>query len=199
MPFAEQHRDEALLIELRRVAELEPSIPLTQRMFARHSQMVSTITLLRRFGTWREVLSRAGLADRYGGRVVTAKMRTRRSSKLRDDEILAELRHVASLAGRSYVTRNDITRRSDLVGLGVIATRFGSFAAAVEAAGLSQSPMANRWTELDYLDNLRAVAAHLDREPIQEDMNRPPSRITGDSYRHRFGSWTAAIQAAQRN
>jgi Homing endonuclease associated repeat len=63
-------------------------------------------------------------------------------------------------------------------------------------AGLRQSPMADRRTDQDYLDNLRVVAAHVGREPIPEDMNRPPSRITSGSYRYRFGSWEAAVAAA---
>lgn len=159
--------------------------------------MVSTVTILRRFGSWRAALNRAGLADRYGGRVVSAKMRSRRSKALSDHEILAELRHVAKVVGSGYLTRDDVTRRSDLIGLGVVIGRFGSFAAAVAAAGLKQSSMANRWTEQDYVDNLRAVAAHLNRTPIQEDMNRPPSKITGDSYRHKFKSWETALGAAR--
>lgn len=197
MPFSQQYGDEELLDELRRVAEIEPAQFLTQRVFAHHSTMVSTVTMLRRFGSWRDALKRAGLADRYGGRVVSAKMRTRRSSALTDHEVLAELRRVAKVVGSGYLTRNDVTRQSDLIGLGVVTSRFGSFAAAVAAAGLEQSSMANRWTEQDYIDNLRTVAAHLDRTPIQEDMNRPPSKITGDSYRHKFKSWETALGAAR--
>lgn len=167
--------------------------PLTQQEFA-NSSRVSHLTLLRRFGSWRQALEAASLGDRYSGRTVSAKMRSRRSRALTDHEILAEMRRVADVVGRGgVVTRDDITQRSDVLGLGIVMRRFGTFAAAVKAAGLQQSPMANRWTEEDYRDNLRMVAAHLGRDPIQEDMNRPPSKITGDSYRHRFGSWGAAL------
>jgi hypothetical protein len=108
--------------------------------------MVSTVTLLRRFGSWRGALERAGLADRYGGRVVSPKMRSRRARDLSEKEILVELRRVAAAVGGGFGTRNDITRRSDLTGHGVVTSRFGSFASAVAAAGLKQSPMANRWS-----------------------------------------------------
>jgi hypothetical protein len=47
-------------------------------------------------------------------------------------------------------------------------------AAALEAAGLAQSSMANRLTQEELLDNLQKVAAEVGREPILEDMNRPP-------------------------
>lgn len=56
--------------------------------------------------------------------------------------------------------------------------------------------MANRWAEQDYLYNLRAITAYVERQPILEDMNRPPSEITSGSYLHRFGSWQAAVTAA---
>lgn len=72
-------------------------------------------------------------------------MRSRRSHALSDDEILAEMRRVADVVGRGgVVTRDDITQRSGVLGLGTVVRRFGSFAAAVEAAGLTQSRMANR-------------------------------------------------------
>jgi Homing endonuclease associated repeat len=103
------------------------------------------------------------------------------------------------VAGQGAVVRLRIVvdvDNSERLSANILLTRFGSFAAAVEAAGLKQSPMANRWSEQDYLDNLRAVAAHVGREPIQEDLNRPPSRITGGSYLYRFGSWEAALAAS---
>ena len=87
---------------------------------------------------------------------------------------------------------------SSTLGARVFLSRFGSFNAALAAAGLQHSPLANRWTDQDYIDNLQAVWEHLGRRPIQWDMSRPPSRITGESYRNRFGSWENALAAAER-
>ena len=56
--------------------------------------------------------------------------------------------------------------------------RFGSFPAALAAAGLRHAPHANTWTEEDYLQNLRQVWAHYGRAPTAAEMGRPPSRIS---------------------
>jgi Homing endonuclease associated repeat len=122
-------------------------------------------------------------------------MRRQPTRALSNEALLEELRRLAASKGSAVVTAADVDA-SERLAANVLLTRFGSFAAAVEAAGLKQSPMANWWTARDYLDNLRAVAEHVQREPILDDMNRPPSRITSGSYLYRFGSWENAIAAA---
>ena len=113
-----------------------------------------------------------------------------------DEEIVAELQRVAAVLGTTTLTQADVLKHSPMLGAKVLRSRFGSFTAALAAAGLRQSPMANRWTDQEYVDNLRLVWSHLGRAPIRADMNRPPSRITGDSYRNKFGSWEKALAAA---
>ncbi len=92
MPFTQAHDDEELLREVGRVVARIQSGPVTQRHFKELSSMVSPATLLRRSAHWQDVLARAGHPDRYGGRVVSAKMRAQRSRTLTDTEIIAELR-----------------------------------------------------------------------------------------------------------
>ena len=58
---------------------------------------------------------------------------------------------------------------------------------------LSHAPHANRWTEEDHLENLRHVWEHHSRAPTAEQMGHPPSRISADSYKLRFGSWRQAL------
>ena len=48
---------------------------VTQHHFTDLSTMASIPTLLRRFGHWRDVLARAGLGERYGGRTVSLKLK----------------------------------------------------------------------------------------------------------------------------
>jgi len=52
---------------------------------------------------------------------------------------------------------DDVRSHSETLGSKVLLKRFGSFPAALAAAGLNHSRMANRWTEDDYLENLRQV------------------------------------------
>ena len=120
-------------------------------------------------------------------------MRSQRSRTLTDSEIIAELQRVAAAAGTTTLVLDDVRSHSEILGAKVLLRRFGSFPAALAAAGLSHAPHANRWTEEDHLENLRRVWAHYGRAPTVTEMSLPPSRITATSYRHRFGSWPHAL------
>lgn len=71
MDFLTEYTDEALLEELRRVSAALGEQPLTQVAFTRASRKVHAQTLIRRFGTWKETLVRAGLDHRFLSRVHT--------------------------------------------------------------------------------------------------------------------------------
>jgi 4-amino-4-deoxy-L-arabinose transferase-like glycosyltransferase len=47
-----------------------------------------------------------------------------------------------------------------LLGERVVWSRFGSWRATVAAAVLELSPMANRWSEQDYFDNMLVLYHH---------------------------------------
>ena len=163
MPFVQAHDDEELLEEVRRVVAQVRSGPVTQAHFEQMSSMTSTMTLLRRFGPWSGVFARAGHADRYSGRTVSAKMRSQRSRTLTDTEIIAELQRVAVAAGTTTLVLDVVRSHSETLGAKVLLKRFGSFPAALSAAGLSHAPHANRWTEETSkgLDRAVIVAAAL--------------------------------------
>jgi len=108
-------------------------------------------------------------------------------------EIIAELQRVAAVVGTTTLVQGDVRQHSDILGMNVLRNRFGSFADALAAAGLHHSRMANRWTEDDYLDNLRRVWAHYGRAPTTQEMRLPPSNIAAEGYKRRFGSWQHAL------
>ena len=133
VPFVPAYDDEDLLAELRRVAAVLPEGPITERQLADRTG-VSVHTMLRRFGSWHEVLVRAGLGDRYSGRSVSPKMRSQCSRTLTDAEIIAELQRVAAAAGSTTLVQGDVWRHSTILGMNVLRNRFGSFADALAAA-----------------------------------------------------------------
>lgn len=186
--------DNSLLTEVRRVLGLLPPGPVTRSAFDEISR-VATSTLIRRFGSWRDVLARVDAVDRYGGRQVTEKMRDQTARGMDADEVIAELRRVAAVAGRNWVTREDVRAHSTILGDRIFAARFGSWNAAVAAAGLEVSPMGRRWTEEDYFENLLQVWTHHGRPPTYAEMNSPPSLITNGAYAAKFGSWGLAKEA----
>lgn len=183
--------DEALLNELRRVALLLPDGPLTRTAFDAKSRVHST-TLLRRFGGWEQALERAELVGRYGGQRVSAKMRDQRARAASADDMIQELQRVATIVGRSTITRAELLQHAELIGERAIINRFGSWKAALESAGLELSAMGRRWSDEDYFENLLEVWTHHARAPSYAQMNEPPSRITNGAYAAKFGSWGKA-------
>src|ERR1035441_10086621 len=69
--FLTEYTDEALLDELRRISVVLGEHPLTQVAFTKASGRVHAQTLIRRFGTWKETLAKAGLEHRFLTRIHT--------------------------------------------------------------------------------------------------------------------------------
>ena len=111
-----------------------------------------------------------------------------------DAQLLAELERVARRAGATEVTKAHVRKHSAIMGTRILETRFGSFAAALAAAGLQSSHMTRRYTEVDLAHNFRAVAQRLGRTPRVSDMNRPPSTITPKTYTYRYGPWAVVVE-----
>lgn len=186
--------EDSLVAELRRVASLLPEGPLTRSAFDRVARVDSS-TVLRRLGDWREALTRAGLADRYSGRVVSETMRSQPAKGLSDEELLDELRRVAAKLGTRTLTREALRANSNGINDAAIARRFGSWSEGLRRAGLDLSPLGRRWSEEDYFENLLAVWTHYGRPPRYAEMNLPPSKITAGAYEKRFGTWGRAKAA----
>jgi hypothetical protein len=190
--FIRRHSDEQLLAELRRVAAAVPGV-LTKALFDQHSQRATSATIFRRFGSWRPALTAAGLGDRSAHRTVTPRPGRLRSPHLTDELLIAELQKVADRVGSGTITMANVRKHSEVMGVQVLVSRFGSFGAACAAAGLQPAKRANRWTDEDFATNFRLVERHLGRTPIRADMDRPPSTISSGSYVYRYGSWQAAV------
>jgi len=179
--------------EIQRVADVLGTAPLKKRDFDNESKVHST-TVIRRFGSWRAGLEAAGLEKLYGGGNVTDKMRTQQGRDLSDDDLLAELRRIAQDLGRSDLTINDINNHS-IVGKGIFRKRFGKTRIAMERAGLIVRPQGRRYTDDECFENLFAVWTHYGRQPSFSGINRPPSRVGGEAYIGRFGTWVKALRA----
>lgn len=183
--------DESLMIELRRVAKLIPEQVITQPRYKRHGR-ASVSVFVRRFGGWQQALDRAGLGDRYSGVPVSEKMLDQRTRGLSPDDVLVELKRIAELIGTTVLRREDILAHSDMLGQKMINSRFGTWKAALEAAGLTISPKGRRWKDDDYFENLLGVWTHYGRVPKSAEMDHQPSRISSGGYIAKFGSWGKA-------
>ncbi|MGO9291270.1 MAG: homing endonuclease associated repeat-containing protein [Polyangia bacterium] len=138
MPFEfdrlAEYTDDAILGEIRRVAQHVPGEKLSITEFRRHAR-VSTNTIRRRFGSWQMALQSAGLADRAPSspNLTKSAVASRRLSK---EDIVTELRRVADLVGRSTVTIREFQQHS-AIGVGAVRSRFGSWHKGLAEAGLA--------------------------------------------------------------
>lgn len=124
-------------------------------------------------------------------------MRAQLAKTMSDADTLAELVRVADLLQVRCLTTTEFDHESTArVSSSGIERRFGSWADGLRRAGLELSPKGRRWTEDDYFENLLVVWNHYGRPPTYAEIDRPPSRITGNGYAAKFGTWGRAKAAS---
>jgi predicted transcriptional regulator len=156
-----EYSDDAIPAELRRVAALATDQPMTTALFQKYSSVSGKIYNAR-FGTWKDALTAAGLADRWSG--ATATLGTHQSIKMSDLEVLEALKNLARRLGKSELKSSDLKNNVPF-GSETLRARWDTFRAALEAAGLSSSNMGRRYTDKECLENLFTVWTHYGRPP----------------------------------
>lgn len=184
---------EALIAEMRRVAESVPSGPMTRKVFDAHAR-TSASTMIKRFGGWKEALDAAGLISRYSGKSVTARMRHQTGKSVTIQQVIEELQSVASKLGRADLTVEDFNSHSQF-SVSTIRCYFKTWRAALEAAGLKARPTSVRYSDEECFENLLNVWTHYGRPPKYRDMNSAPSAVGGKAYVGRWGTWVKALEA----
>lgn len=171
---------EQLLKEIRRVGEELNKVPSRRDLDQRGRYSASTYE--RRYGSWSEAVEQAGYEPRAS------------DGKIPTEELIEELQRLDAELGKT-------PRQQDMDEYGeyssdTYANRFGSWNAAIEAAGLEpNSRGTDRIPEEKLLDELRRLADELGETPSAEDMAASGEYSTWP-YKDRFGSWTAAVKKA---
>lgn len=187
--------DQEVLDELKRVANTFNEEKITRAVFDRNSE-ISSGTFISRFGGWQNALEKAGLKDRYSGKIITDNMRQPKAKLLSNDDVLFELKRIAKLLNKETITVEDVRTHSNIMSVGVVSRRFGSWTTALEKAGLKVSEMYRpAYSEDDYFENLLVVWTKYGRQPIYREMNVEPSKISAGTYAKHFGNWHKALQA----
>ncbi len=110
-------------------------------------------------------------------------------------ELVRDLRRVARATGQRHVTAQRYAERGTF-GASTLARRFGSWNAALGAAGLE---VTQHWKVPDavLLKNLADVWRKLGRQPAWRDLTKRGgfSKFAGATYKRRFGSWHGALRA----
>ncbi len=114
-----------------------------------------------------------------------------------DEDVVEELRADARRLGRSPTRDEWRERTPGAPGDGAVVSHFGSWNAALRAAGLKPTHDRRRWTREQVLTALRADAERQGRTPTSKQWERRPATRPGyNAVRKHFGSWNAAIEAA---
>lgn len=110
-----------------------------------------------------------------------------------DLDLLDDLRVVAAQLGAVSLPQR-LYRRHGRYSTTAIKSRFGSWNAAVTAAGLTSAGQRDIG-EGELFANLQDVWVALGRQPRKRDMTKPASRYTHHPYVERYGGWLSAVKA----
>lgn len=179
----ESYDDQALLAELRRVAELIRTPKITIGQFTAQAKVHGS-TLQKRFGGWKGALQAAGLGHRFDGS----------SFKKSREEVLEAIKATASKLRTDVLTLQEFEAHTGIDG-GPVRRIFGSWKGALTAAGLGQSTLGKRYTDEECFENMLSVWTHYGRPPQHDEMNRPPSVVGSKAYVRRWGTWRKALAA----
>ena len=172
--------DAVLLSDLRRVARRLDATPSLREM-DEHGEYAPS-TYQSRFGSWNEAVVEAGLTPN-----------SRRRPEYADEELLDALGDLADALDRTPC-RKDM-REEGPHSPTTYATRFGSWRDAVDEAGLSPPQRGTKIACDELVAELASLASSLGRAPTSIEMDESGAFSSSTYYRH-FGSWTAALEAA---
>ncbi|WP_284031708.1 homing endonuclease associated repeat-containing protein [Halobaculum lipolyticum] len=144
---------------------------------------VSGYTVADEFGTWNDGLRAAGLDPQY-------------HADISKSALLTAITTLAEELGHAPRQRTWIERGK--YGLDAVVDRFGTWTAAVEAAGytpISQVHVNGKVPTRTIIESIRSVAENLDRAPTGSEF-REHGAVTPQTVKNRFGSFRAGIRAA---
>jgi hypothetical protein len=179
----EDYSDDAILAELRRVAEATKGQRLTIERFNSLSRVHST-TLRYRFGSWQAALDKAGISEQVAPRFRV----------LVRDEVIQALRYFATENPGVSATRECIAERLG-VDAGSLTRRFGKWKDVLSEVGIPPVPLGRRYTEEECFENILALWTHYGRQPHFNELKHPPSAVGPKAYIRRWGGWRAALSA----
>lgn len=179
----DEYSDDAILAELRRVADSLNGERLTRNRFNSVARVHSS-TVVNHFGSWREALDRAGISE----------LAAPRRRVLSREGVIQALRDFVAEYPDTPVTLNAIAESLG-VDKATISGRFGKWRTLLAEVGLAPAPLGRRYTEEDCFENILALWTHYGRQPHFGELKHPPSTVGPKAYILRWGGWRASLSA----
>lgn len=132
------------------------------------------------FGSWAHALAMAALEQPTGKRIP-------------EESLSAELKRLA--AELEKIPSEQDMYEKGRHGLSTVKNRFGSWNEALAAAGLDTRPDRTEKSRDMLLTAMKRVADELGHPPTKREMGTY-GEFSPVTYRHRFGSWNTALEAA---
>lgn len=184
--------NKAILEEINRVVNLIPSKFITRKEFDKHSK-ISSSTVVKRLNDWSNALTKAGHRDRYYGLKISTKMHRQKGKRMKDEELISELRSIARKLGVKSLTMKIFNKHSS-INAETIRRRIG-WGVALNKAGLKISNLGKRYSIDDYFENLLEVWTYRGRQPKYKEMDENPSKISAGAYEAKWGQWRKSLVA----
>jgi hypothetical protein len=182
---------EALIERIRAVIS-ETGQPFLSRSAFLERSGLSQWAIDKYFDSWGDACQAAGITT------APTVAETPTEQSFTDDQCLAELRRVADLRKTSALSSKQYGRYGR-ISASTVARRFGGWAGALAAGGLSRSAHAERLrlaTPEECVEELRRVAAGLGRRYLTAREFTRLGRLSAVRVVRVFRSWHAALQAA---
>jgi len=170
--------EEECIHELKRVADLLNRKDLSSKLFDKHAKFSANL-VRRRFGSWHNALQEAGLE---------LCEKSKKEIPLSIDECVTEIKRVATLLNRNYLTVSDFDKHANFSSYRVVRV-FGTWHAALEKAGVNVSPFFIKEIPLSNLaSDFLKITIELNRIPTIIQLVRR-SKYVAHTFSKKFGGY----------
>lgn len=173
--------DEELIKDIKKVAASLDKISITTDEYDKYGRY-NRSTYYRRFGNWKRTLEMAGLSS------------ASKNFGICDGDYILDLKRVAAVLNKNTVVISEY-KKLGKYSSGKLSIRFGSWDAALKAAGLETTGYHRKVTEVDLLQDIEDTWTRLGRQPKSSDIKNGISNYGINTYIRHFGSWRNALEA----
>lgn len=182
----EYHRDltiEELIDDLIRVSQMLNKSYISKSEYESNGKY-SVTPFLRRFGSWINTLSAAGLET---NRTKTDYLR------ISDNSLIEDMKIVSKVLGKESISTKDYSENGNYR-VQTILSRFGSWNKALKHAELQQTRY-KEISDIEIFEEIERIWVKKGSQPTTTDIKNGISKYSVNTYLRRFGGWRNALKS----